>query len=109
MTGTAGYEPDSLAKSSPVTISGTGIMLVDGAGDLKACVRLTNEMSANTDIKLPIGTAEDPEAILTNTDTSVSFICQDVSDGTYGVKIITYPDGGSTPIEISYAPGLTYG
>lgn len=109
MAGTAGYEPSSLAKSSPVTISGTGIMLVDGAGGLKACVRLVSESAFNTDIKLPIGTAEDPEAILTNTDTAVSFICQDVSDGSYGLKIITYPDGGSTPVEISYAPGLTYG
>ena len=84
-------------------------MLVDGAGDQKACVRLVSESSLNTDIKLPIGTEADPEAILTNTDTSVSFICQDVPDGSYGVKIITYPDGGSAPIEISYAPGLTYG
>lgn len=84
-------------------------MLVDGESGLKACVRLVSESSFNTDIKLPIGTVEDPEAILTNTDTSVSFICQDVSDGPYGLKIITYPDGGSTPVEISYAPGLTYG
>lgn len=108
MTGTEGYEPDSFARTSPVTISGTGIMLVDGAGDLKACVRLTNDLSANTDIKLPIGTEEDAEAILTNTDTSVSFICQDVSEGNYELTIVTYPDGGSTPVEISYAPGIKY-
>ena len=81
---------------------------MDGSGGLKACVRLTNDLSANTDIELPIGTEEDAEAILTNTDTSVSFICQDVSEGTYGLKIITYPDGGSTPVEISYAPGFKY-
>lgn len=83
-------------------------MLVDGSGGGKASVTLINESQSEIPIHLPIGTTDDAEAILTNTDTSVSFICKDVAEGTYSLKIVTYPDGGSDKVEIEYASTFKY-